>query len=104
MVILGGWAFLMSEVPLYTLNPAPEARNPKPTTLKPQTCTLKPVPSTNSPATLPTPKSPIMNAVTRQRFRGGLVFKAHRLCASLNSTLESNKEEEEDTSTLNLTL
>jgi len=31
-----------------------------------------------------------------QRFRGGLVFKAHRLCVSLNSRLESNKEEEED--------
>jgi len=30
-----------------------------------------------------------------QRFRGGLVFKAHRLCVSLNSGLESNKEEEE---------
>ena len=29
-----------------------------------------------------------------QRFRGGLVFKAHRLCVSLNSRLESNKEEE----------
>jgi len=29
------------------------------------------------------------------RFRGGLVFKAHRLCVSLNSRLESNKEEEE---------
>ena len=29
-----------------------------------------------------------------QRFRGGLVFKAHRHCASLNSRLESNKEEE----------
>ena len=28
-----------------------------------------------------------------QRFRGGLVFKAHRLCVSLNSRLESNKEE-----------
>ena len=27
-----------------------------------------------------------------QRFRGGLVFKAHRLCVSLNSRLESNKE------------
>ena len=27
-------------------------------------------------------------------FRGGLVFKAHRLCVSLNSRLESNKEEE----------
>ena len=29
-----------------------------------------------------------------QRFRGGLVFKAHRLCVSLNSRRESNKEEE----------
>jgi len=29
-----------------------------------------------------------------QQFRGGLVFKAHRLCVSLNSRLESNKEEE----------
>ena len=28
-----------------------------------------------------------------QRFRGGLVFKAHRLCVSLNSRLESSKEE-----------
>ena len=30
-----------------------------------------------------------------QRFRGGIVFKAHRLCVSLNSWLESNKEKEE---------
>ena len=30
-----------------------------------------------------------------QRFRGGLVFKARRLYVSLNSRLESNKEEEE---------
>ena len=28
-------------------------------------------------------------------FRGGFVFKAHRLCVSLNSRLESDKEEEE---------
>jgi len=28
-----------------------------------------------------------------QRFRGGLVFKAHRLCVSLNSRLESDEEE-----------
>ena len=28
-----------------------------------------------------------------QRFRGGLLFKAHSLCVSLNSKLESNKEE-----------
>ena len=31
-----------------------------------------------------------------QRFRGGLVFKAHRLCESLNSRFESNKEKEEE--------
>jgi len=31
-----------------------------------------------------------------KRFRGGLVFEAHRLFVSLNSRLESNKEEEED--------
>ena len=31
-----------------------------------------------------------------QRFRGGLVFKAHRLCASLNSRLESNKEKKRE--------
>ena len=30
-----------------------------------------------------------------RRFRGGLVFKAHRLCVSMNSRLKSNKEEEE---------
>jgi len=30
-----------------------------------------------------------------QRFRGGLLFKVHRLCVSLNSRLESNKEEQE---------
>ena len=29
-----------------------------------------------------------------QRFRGGLLFKAHRLCVPLNSRLESNEEEE----------
>ena len=31
-----------------------------------------------------------------QRFRGWLVLKAHRLCLSLNSRLDSNKEEEEE--------
>ena len=31
-----------------------------------------------------------------QRFRGGLVFKAHRLCVSLNSRLKSSKEEEKE--------
>ena len=30
-----------------------------------------------------------------QRFRGGLVFKAHRLCISLNCRRESNKAEED---------
>jgi len=30
--------------------------------------------------------------VNVHRFRDGLVFKAHRLCVSLNSRLESNKE------------
>jgi len=34
--------------------------------------------------------------------RGGLVFKEHRLCVSLNSRLESNKEEEEDSNTRTL--
>ena len=33
--------------------------------------------------------------INMQRFRGGLVFKAHRLCVSLNSRLGTNKEEEE---------
>jgi hypothetical protein len=31
-------------------------------------------------------------------FRGGLVFKAHRLCVSLNPRLESDKAEEKDRS------
>ena len=31
-----------------------------------------------------------------QRFRGGLVVKAHRRCVPLNSRLGSNKEEEEE--------
>ena len=29
-----------------------------------------------------------------QRFRGGLAFKAHRLCVSLNSRLENNKKKQ----------
>ena len=32
------------------------------------------------------------NTCNVQRFRGGLVFKAHRICVSLNSRLASNKE------------
>ena len=31
-----------------------------------------------------------------QQFRGGLAFKAHILCASPNSRLESNKKREDD--------
>jgi len=31
-----------------------------------------------------------------KRFRGGLIFKAHRLCVSHNSRLESNKERESE--------
>ena len=30
-----------------------------------------------------------------QRYRGGLVFKAHELCVSLSSRLERHKEEKE---------
>jgi len=33
-----------------------------------------------------------------KQFREGLVFKAHSLCVSLNSRLESNKERERETS------
>ena len=31
------------------------------------------------------------------RLQGGLVFEAHRLCVSLDSRREGNKEEEEET-------
>ena len=33
--------------------------------------------------------------INSQRFRDGLVFKAHRLCLSLNPRLEGNKEKDE---------
>ena len=36
-----------------------------------------------------------------QRFRGGLVFEAHRLCVSLNSRLASNEEEEQEAGSYN---
>jgi len=39
-------------------------------------------------------------AINMQRFRGGLVFKAHGLCVSLNSRLESNKEEKDEATRL----
>ena len=32
-----------------------------------------------------------------QRFRGGLVYQAHRLCVSLNARLERNEEEKNKT-------
>ena len=35
-----------------------------------------------------------------KRFRGGLVFKAHRLCVSLNSRLESKTEEKKNEESL----
>jgi len=43
------------------------------------------------------PKVIAPNTLRNERFRGGLVFKAHRLCVSLNSRLQSNEEEEEET-------
>ena len=42
------------------------------------------------------PQAPQVAGV-RPLFRGGLVFKAHRLFVSLSSRLESNQEEEETT-------
>ena len=42
------------------------------------------------------PREPALRHRNVQRFRGGLVFKDHRLCVSLNSRLESYKEEEEE--------
>ena len=52
-----------------------------------------PAPATSTSGICPphTPRSLLHRNV--QRFRGGLAFKAHRRCASLNSGLESNKEE-----------
>jgi len=38
-------------------------------------------------------ETPPQSNANVQRFRGGLVCKAHRLCVSLNSRLESNEEE-----------
>jgi len=43
----------------------------------------------------PTPATRSGESRTTQRFRGGLVVKAHRLCVSLNSSRESHTEEEE---------
>ena len=36
------------------------------------------------------------SALALERFRRGLVFKAHKLCVSLNSRLDSNKEKREE--------
>ena len=33
---------------------------------------------------------------TVQQFRGGLVYKAHRLCVSLNTRRESDEDDEEE--------
>ena len=38
--------------------------------------------------------SPFRSSIVCQRFRGGLAVKAHRLSLSLNSRVESHKEEE----------
>ena len=38
---------------------------------------------------------PAERPAQERRFRGGLVFKAHRLCVSLNSRLDSNKEDKQ---------
>ena len=46
-------------------------------------------------AVLPDAAHEQLHPLRRYDLRGGLVFEAHRLCVSLNSRLESNKEEEE---------
>ena len=102
----GGGLFIMSEVTLYysphhtdaVLTPhcypiklsitLSNMSSPYPT--KPQSLTKKRTARSVSPSrdayTLP-------RRIVK-RFRGGLVFKAHRLFVSLNSRLESNEEEE----------
>ena len=39
------------------------------------------------------------NQRVQNRFRGGLAFKAHRICVSLSSRFESIKEEERNRAT-----
>ena len=70
--------FLMSEVPLYF-------KSVQESSLRPET-QVRAIPQPTQRAT-----GAFRNV---QRFRVGLVFKAHRLWVSLNSRLESNKEEE----------
>ena len=56
-------------------------------------------PSTSAPSaeTRSPPLSPaVYSTQCVQRFRGGLVCKAHRLCVSINSRLESNKDEKKE--------
>jgi len=55
-------------------------------------------PNSKSPPSAPRQCRAQPNQARRnvQRFRGGLVFMAHRLCVSLNSRLESNKEEKKN--------
>ena len=45
---------------------------------------------------LPRARNAAVRARTLKRFRGGLVFKAHRHFVSLNSRLESNKTKREE--------
>jgi len=59
---------------------------------KPAVCVNVLAPPAPAPARRGNPQLLSRNV---KRFRGGLVFKAHRLCLSLNSRLESNNEEEE---------
>jgi len=95
-----------------TRNPRPETRDPKPETRNPKP-KIRSVPVQQIGSTLFFYPSQVDEFVLQnhsvnlritryqllhrnvQQFRGGLVFKAHRLCVSLNSRLESNKEEEE---------
>ena len=57
------------------------------------------LPALAAPASTNSPLRYLHPPRNGQRFRGGLVFKAHRLCVSLNSRLESNNEEKKRSST-----
>jgi len=72
MVILGGRVFLMSEVPLYALNPEPQ-------TLTPQTLNAQVAGPVGGGVGVAARIAPLREQEDVKRFRGGLVFKAHRL-------------------------
>ena len=123
MVVLGGWRFLISEVPLYLgrlveedageaealedVRPRPHARRahhlPGQSRVTLQTSYFTNAHHLQSPAFHHTLEhsTTLWNILARRahhliwRFRGGLVLKA---CVSLNSRLESNKEEEKNAS------